>query len=111
MLARPLLLVAAFVLSRSIAADEIVQVEFEPRFGAMGASVMLKAPVPANSVVRFGNRTIPLVPEAGGRARFIVPVGATTAFLEVRNGGRIVAKSAVPFVVSGSSLVSTPKLV
>jgi len=111
MQARPLLLAAAFLLSGTILADEIIQVEFEPRVGAMGARVMLKTPVPANSVVRFGSRIVPLVAEAGGRASFIVPVGATTAFLEVRHAGRIVAKSAVPFVVSGSSLVSTPKLV
>src|SRR5258706_6989636 len=99
MLARPLLLVAAFLLSRSIAADEIVQVEFEPRVGAMGARVVLKTPVPANSVVRFGNRTIPLVPEAGGPASFIVPVGATADFLDVKHVGGPISDNGVRLVV------------
>jgi hypothetical protein len=77
--------------------------------GAIGARVLIKTSLPEGATVRFGNRPIQVLREARGWS-FFIPPGSTTSFIEVRRDGRSVAKSAVPFVVSGTSLVSTPKL-
>lgn len=85
--------------------------EFEPRVGAIGSRVVLKGFVPEGAQARFGTRTVTLLREPGGGASFLVPSGASTSFIELVRGGKTLGKSAVPYVVSGTSLVSAPKLI
>jgi hypothetical protein len=85
--------------------------EFEPRVGTMGTRVTITSPLPKGAVVRFGNRAVPLLVEPGKRPTFLVPEGAVSSFVEASQGGRLIARSSVPFVVAGSSLVNVPKLI
>lgn len=85
-------------------------VEFEPRVGAVGSRVLVITPLPPGAKLRFGNHILPVLAEGAGRVSFLVPQGSSTAFIEVVKDGREVAKSAVPFIVSGTSVV-TPRLI
>lgn len=85
-------------------------VEFEPRVGAIGSRVLVVTPMPAGTKLRFGTRLVPVLVEGAGRVSFLVPEGSATAFIEVLKDGREIGKSAVPFVVSGTS-IATPRLI
>jgi hypothetical protein len=85
-------------------------VEFEPKVGAIGAQVRLKNPPPPGTEVRLGSRALTILRDASGGV-IVVPPGSSTGFIEYVKGGKLVGRSVVPFVVSGTSLVSTPKLV
>jgi hypothetical protein len=93
------------------AAAQEQRLEFEPRVGTMGTRVTITSPMPGGAVVRFGTRVVPLLVEPGRRPSFIVPDGAPSAFVEASQGGKVFARSSVPFVVAGSSIVNTPKLI
>ena len=107
---RVLLSVAAVLLAAVVLGAE-GRLEFEPKVGAVGGRVIVKAGVPAGAQLLFGGRPVGVIKEANG-VSFIVPPGISGgAFLEVVSGGKTVAKSAVPFIVSGSSLATPPKLI
>jgi hypothetical protein len=103
-------LFAALVLgSLGLAQDRL---EFEPRVGATGTRVTLRTTLPEGAQILFAGRPVSVVEEAKGIYSFLVPAGASgTAFVEIVRGGKSVAKSVVPFVVSGPSVVLVPKLV
>lgn len=104
------LLTALLTIGPAALAQDSSVLEFEPRVGAIGSRVLIKTQLSPGAVVRLGSRTVPILREARG-ASFMVPAGAATSFIEVVRDHRTVSKSAVPFVVSGTSLVATPKLV
>ena len=107
---RVLLSVAAVLLAAGVLGAE-GRLEFEPKVGAVGGRVVVKAGVPAGAQLLFGGRPVGVIKEANG-VSFIVPPGISGgAFLEVVSGGKTVAKSAVPFIVSGASLATPPKLI
>jgi hypothetical protein len=107
---RVLLSVAAVLLAAVVLGAE-GRLEFEPKVGAVGGRVIVKAGVPAGAQLLFGGRPVGVIKEANG-VSFIVPPGISGgAFLEVVSGGKTVSKSAVPFIVSGSSLATPPKLI
>jgi hypothetical protein len=105
------LALALLLASASTALAQDRPIEFEPKVGAVGAQVRLKTPPPPGTDVRFGRRTLSAARDERGGAVFIVPPGVSTSFIEYVRGGKVVGKSAVPFVVSGTSLVGTTKLV
>jgi hypothetical protein len=87
-------------------------IEFEPKVGAASTRVTIRTTVPAGGQVLFGGKPVSVIEEARGIYSFQVPATASgTAFVEIAKDGKPVAKSAVPFVVSGPSVVSVPKLV
>ena len=87
-------------------------IEFEPKVGAANTRITIRTMVPDGAQVLFGGKPVGVVEEAKGIYSFLVPVTASgTAFVEITKGGKPVAKSAVPFVVSGPSVVMVPKLV
>jgi len=92
-------------------AQDTAPLEFQPKVGAIGSRVTLKARLPGGAQVKFGGRTVPVLTEGDGTVSFMVPVGSASAFVEVDIKGRTAYRSAVPFVVTGMSLVSTPKLI
>ena len=107
---RALLSVAAVLLAAVVVGAD-GRLEFEPKVGAVGGRVIVKAGVPAGAQLLFGGKPVGVIKEAQG-VSFIVPPGiSSSAFLEVVSGGKTVAKSAVPFIVSGSSLATPPKLI
>ena len=86
--------------------------EFEPKVGAANTRITIRGNVPEGAQVLFGGKPVSTVEEARGIYSFQVPATASgTAFVEITRGGKPIAKSAVPFVVSGPSVVSVPKLV
>ena len=87
------------------------RLEFEPRVGTTGTRVTITSPLPQGAVVRFGDRVVPLLVEPGRRPSFLVPAGADSSFVEAYEGRRLYARSTVPFVVAGASIVNAPKLV
>lgn len=93
------------------AAGQEVRLDFEPRVGTSGTRVTITSPLPAGAVVRFGGRVVPLLAEPGRSPSFIVPEGVSSSFVEATHGGKVFGRSAVPFVVAGSSLVNAPKLI
>jgi hypothetical protein len=102
--------VAAVLLAAVVLGAE-GRLEFEPKVGAVGGRVIVKTGVPAGTQLLFGGRPVGVIKEADG-VSFVVPPGISGgAFLEVVSGGKTVAKSAVPFIVSGSSLATPPKLI
>ena len=105
-----LLLLPALLAALPLAAD-VIRIEFEPKVGVIGAKVMVKTPPPEGVQFRYGKRIVPFFKEAPGLWSFLVPPSSTTAFLEYVKEDRTVGKSAVPFVVSGTSLVQTPRLI
>jgi hypothetical protein len=98
-------LAALPLLSQSVAT-----LDFEPRVGATNARVVVKYPAPPGSSLRFGDRSVAFVREDAGHLLFFVPPNASTSFIELRLNDKIIARSAVPFIVSGPSVVS-PKLI
>ena len=87
-------------------------IEFEPKVGASNTRITIRGNVPEGAQVLIGGRPVSLVEEARGIYSFLVPPSVTgTAFIEISKGGKAVAKSAVPFVVSGPSVAIVPKLV
>ena len=108
---RVLLSVAAVLLAAVVLGAE-GRLEFEPKVGAVGGRVVVKTGVLAGAQLLFGGRPVGVVKEADGVSAFVVPPGISGgAFLEVVSGGKTVAKSAVPFIVSGASLAMPPKLI
>ena len=102
--------VALFLLALVARAEE--RLEFEPKVGAVGGRVVVKTGVPAGTQLLFGGKPVGVVKEAGGVSSFVVPPGfAGSAFLEVVSSGKTIAKSAVPFIVSGASLATPAKLI
>jgi hypothetical protein len=87
------------------------RLEFDPQVGTSGTRVTITTPLPKGIVVRFGGRVVPLLVEPGRSPSFLVPEGVASSFIEVSQGTRVLARSSVPFVVAGSSLVNTPKLI
>ncbi len=72
----------------------------------------MKTWVPAGAQLLFGGRPVGVIKEAEGVSVFVVPPGISgSAFLEIVSGGRTIAKSAVPFIVSGASFATPPKLI
>lgn len=105
------LLAAALALG-ALATAAPDRLEFEPKVGAIGTRITLRAFVPEGAQVQFGGRAVAVIEEAKGIYSFVVPPQtANTAFLEIVAGGKPVARSAVPFVVSGPSVVATAKLI
>jgi hypothetical protein len=105
----------AFVLAAAGVAGTLLsqtdgKIDFSPRVGMTGTRVSIKSPIPPGAAVHFGGRSVPLARETNGTNVFVVPPGASTSFLEVVLDGKVVAKSSVPFVVSGASIVQ-PKLI
>lgn len=88
-----------------------IRMEFEPQVGTSGTRVTITSPLPKGAVVRFGGRVVPLLVEPGRRPSFVVPEGATSAFVEATEGGKVISRSSVPFVVAGASLINTPRLI
>ncbi|HEX5855282.1 MAG TPA: hypothetical protein VFZ57_06645 [Thermoanaerobaculia bacterium] len=109
---RRLLLSVAAVLLAAFAVRAEERLEFEPKVGAVGSRVVVKSGVPAGAQLLLGGRPVGVVKEAAGISAFIVPPGVSGgAFLEIVSGGKTVAKSAVPFIVSGASFATPPKLI
>lgn len=86
-------------------------IAFEPRVGATGSQIVLKTPPPPGAEVRFGPRSLTVSHDARGQTVLVVPPGVMTSFIEYVKAGKVVAKSSVPFVVSGTSLVGGVKLI
>jgi hypothetical protein len=84
--------------------------EFEPKVGNAGTRVVVKD-IPKGASVRFGDRTLTLAPEKDGRAAFVVPDSVRSSFIEIVYQGKVISKSAVPFVVAGPSFAGIPKLI
>jgi hypothetical protein len=109
---RRLFLSVAAVLLAAFAAHAQERLEFEPKVGAVGSRVVVKSGVPAGAQLLLGGRPVGVLKEAAGISAFVVPPGISGgAFLEIVSGGKTVAKSAVPFIVSGASLAAPPKLI
>ncbi len=88
------------------------RLEFEPKVGPVGGRIIVKSGVPAGAQLRFGGRTVGVIKEAEGVSVFVVPPGISgSAFLEIVSGGKTIAKSAVPFIITGASLATPPKLI
>lgn len=106
----PLLCLVAALAGLSGAAQDTL--EFEPKIGAANTRVTIRTAVPEGAQILFGGKPVGVVEEAKGIYSFLVPAAAYgTSFVEITKGGKVVAKSAVPFVVSGPSVVTVPKLV
>jgi hypothetical protein len=108
------LLAPAFAATLLAAFSGIGQVplEFEPKVGAVNTRITIRTSVPEGAQVLIGGKPVSVVEEAKGIYSFLVPPSLSgTAFVEVSRGGKTVAKSAVPFVVSGPSVATVPKLV
>ena len=106
-----LLACAALLALASAASAQEGRLEFEPRVGTTGTRVTITTAIPKGAVVRFGGRVVPLLVEPGRKPSFLVPAGADSAFVEAVDGGRVYARSTVPFVVAGASMVNAPTLV
>lgn len=99
----PALLVAAAALP--ILSQGVATLDFEPRVGAIGSRVSVHYPAPPGVTLRFGDRYVTYVREDAGHLVFLVPPNTYSSFIELRSGDKVIAKSAVPFVVSGASIV------
>lgn len=103
---------ALFLVLTGIPAGAEERLEFEPKVGAVGGRVVVKSGVPAGAHLLFGGKPVGVLKEADGVSAFVVPPGLSgSAFLEIVSGGRTISKSAVPFIISGASLVTPPKLI
>jgi hypothetical protein len=109
-LSRGFVLACALAFSLPAATQE-ARLEFEPQVGTSGTRVTITSPLPKGAVVRLGGRVVPLLVEPGKRPSFIVPAGISSSFVEASQGTKVIARSSVPFVVAGASLVNVPKLV
>lgn len=109
---RRLFLSVAAVLLAAFVARAQERLEFEPKVGAVGSRVVVKSGVPEGAQLLLGGRPVGVLKEAAGSSAFVVPPRISGgAFLEIVSGGKTVAKSAVPFIVSGTSLAAPPKLI
>ena len=90
--------------------QSVATLDFEPRVAATNGRVVVKYPAPPGATLRFGDRTVTYVREDLGHLVFLIPPNASTSFIEVRIGEKLVARSAVPLVVSGPS-IAPPKLI
>jgi hypothetical protein len=108
--ARLACLVAAAGVAGTLLSQTDSKIDFQPRVGMSGTRVTITSPVAPGAAVRFGGRTIPIATETNGSTVFVVPPGIPSSFIEIVVDGKVVAKSAVPFVVSGASIVP-PKLI
>jgi len=106
---RRAILLLTSVLAGLPAAAQPSTIEFEPKVGAIGSRVVFKAPPPPGTEVRFGGKAVPVLREMASSSIF-VPSGAATGFLEYVQNGKVVARSGVPFVVTGGSLTA-PRLI
>jgi hypothetical protein len=106
----PALAAAVAAAALPLLSQGVATLGFEPRIGATNARVLVKYPAPPGSSLRFGDRPVPFVREGPDHIIFLVPPGASSSFIEIRLNDKVIAKSAVPFVVSGPSIV-TPKLI
>ena len=86
------------------------KVDFEPRVGMVGTRVVVKTPIPPGASLRFGTKVVAFARETPATAVFLVPPAASSSFIEIVREGKVIAKSAVPFVVSGAS-VAAPRLI
>ena len=100
----------AFALAFAAPAQE-ARLEFEPQVGTTGMRITITSPLPKGAVVRYGGRVVPLLVEPGRHPSFLVPEGSSSEFIEASAGGRVIARSSVPFVVASGSLVNAPRLV
>ncbi len=89
---------------------EPVRLEFDPRVGNTGIRVTVKTPVPRGATLKFGNRNVSIIRD-DGTSSFIVPEGSSSSFIEVVEQGKVIARSAVPFVVAGASFGGPQKLI
>ena len=112
---RRLLVASAAVLLLSFIAPPVLgqdRLEFEPKVGAIGGRVVVKSGVPSGAQLMFGGKPVGVVKERDGVSAFVVPPGFSgSAFLEVVSGGKTISKSAVPFIISGTSLAAPTKLI
>jgi hypothetical protein len=107
----PLLAAAALLaLALPAPADEPARLEFEPRVGATGTRVVLSGPYTKGAEVRYAGKPVAVLEEPGKHPSILIPVGAGSAFLEVVSRGKVLARSSVPFIVSGPSIVTPQKL-
>jgi hypothetical protein len=104
-------LVVGLVAVVSAEAQDVSTLEFEPKVGVTGTRITVKGPIPKGAQVKFAGRPVPLLQEPNGRTSFMVPESSASSFIDVVAGGKTVARSAVPFVVAGASLVNAPKLI
>ncbi|HEX7579209.1 MAG TPA: hypothetical protein VF580_04350 [Thermoanaerobaculia bacterium] len=104
-------LVFGLVAVVTVYAQDVSPLAFEPKVGVTGTRITVKGPFPKGAQVKFGNRVVPVLVEPNGRTSFVVPETGVSSFIDVVSGGKTVARSAVPFVVAGSSLINTPKLI
>lgn len=104
------LALALVLLAATPAAQDELRLEFEPKVGVAGARVLVKSPLPEGAQVRFGDKMVTAYRETTGFS-FVVPAAAPTSFIVLVKGGKVVGKSAVPFIVTGGSLVGQPKLI
>jgi hypothetical protein len=107
---RLLPVLAAFSVTLPLSAQPVT-IEFEPKVGVTGTRVVVKTPLPAGADLRFGAKVLPLLEEGAGIRSFVVPAGSRTSFLEYEKQGRVVGRSAVPFVVTDAALVEMPRLI
>ena len=103
------LTLAAAAAALPLLSQSAATLEFQPRVGATGSRVVVKGGVPPGAVIRFGDRVVPFVREGPAEVVFFVPPGASSSFIEVRVGEKVVGRSVLPFVVSGPS-IAQPKL-
>lgn len=109
---RRLLVCSAVLLVAGAPARAQERLEFEPKVGAVGGRIVVRSGVPAGAQLLIGGKPVGVVKESDGVSSFVVPVGlAGSAFLEIASGGRTVSKSAVPLIISGSSLAAPTKLI
>jgi len=102
----------AAVLLAGPTASATDRLEFEPKVGATGTRITVRAALPDGAQLHFGGKPVAAVEEAKGIYSFLVPVATLdTAFIEIVKGGKTLARSAVPFVVSGPSVVTVPRLI
>jgi len=88
------------------------RLEFDPKVGAVGGRVVIKAGVPAGAQLLIGGKPVGVIKEADGVSAFVVPPGlSSSAYLEIVSGGKTISKSAVPFIVTGASLAPPTKLI
>ncbi len=104
-------LAIALVAVIPLRAQDVSTLEFDPKVGVTGTRITVKGPLPKGTQVKFGSKVVPVLVEANGKTSFLVPESAVSSFIDVVAGGKTVSRSAVPFVVAGSSLVNTPKLI
>jgi hypothetical protein len=109
---RPLVCAAAALFLAGIPAGAQERLEFEPKVGAVGGRVVVKSGVPGGAQLLFGGRPVGVIRESDGVSAFVVPPGPSkSAFLEIVSGGRTISRSAVPFIISGSSMAAPAKLI